>query len=47
MEFLRFSDVISRGNLVAESRYVDCSLSLLLGPKFEYAGGDMKGRSGD
>ena len=39
MEFRRSSDVISRGNLVAESQYVGCSLRVLLGPKFEYAGG--------
>ena len=46
MEFRRSSDVISRGNLVAESQYVGCSLRVLLGPKFEYAegggGGCMK-----
>ena len=39
MEFRRSSDVISRGNLVAESQYVGCSLRVLLGPKFEYAEG--------
>ena len=38
------------GKPVAESQNVACSLKLLLGPKFEYAGGGeggMKGRSGD
>ena len=33
---------------MAESQYVGFSLRVLLGPKFEYAGGGgMKGRSGD
>ena len=36
---------------VAESQNVACALKLLLGPKYEYAGGGggggMKGRSGD